>query len=137
MGRISRLILLCPQLTCIQVKTLRTASVLYERATSDRQLYRNKTRFDFEALHHSVHEYRVVDRSEEHMQQINRAETQPASPVDVSSDGTAGPNPPGGSVASFPLADIDGILDDQLPGMWPNWWSSLEDVDLSGAFSGG
>lgn len=114
------------------IKTLKTASVLYERATSDSQRYQNKTRFDFEVLHQSVHEFRVSDRSEEHMLQINQAETQPASPAVNPLEGQQGPSLQG---ASFPLADIEEILDDQTTGMWPNWWSMLEDVDLSNAFT--
>lgn len=114
------------------VKTAKNASVLFERATTDRQRYKNKSRFDFDVLHQSIHEYRIVDRSEQHMQQINRAETQPASPAEAS--GTAAQE---GVLPVFSSAGMEEVQDDLMPGMWPNWWSTLEDVDLSGAFTGG
>ena len=119
--------------TRVQVKTLRNAAVLYEAATSDRQRYRNKSRFDFDTLHQSVHEFRIVDRSEQHMQQIHRAETQPASAVDVPLEGCPVTSAlPEITLATFNWTGMDGVGDGQPPGLWPNWWSTLEDVDLPG-----
>ncbi|KHN96464.1 coiled-coil domain-containing protein MTMR15 [Metarhizium album ARSEF 1941] len=57
-----------------KIKTIHHASVLYERATEDRTRYQGRTRADFDTLHQSVHEFRVVDRSDAHTREIRGAE---------------------------------------------------------------
>lgn len=87
-------------------------------------------------LHQSIHEYRVVDRWDQHMQQIRRAEKDGASPSDSPEEEAGGrdvasPVPPAvGQLAS----DINTNFED--PGLWPNWWSMLEEADFVGAFPG-
>lgn len=120
------------------IKTIQNSSLLYERATSERRLYRGKSRFDFEVLHQSVHEYRVVDRSDQHIQQIHRAERDGAShqdsptgePSSDQEDIASQLVPPIGQLAS----DLNMNLED--PGLWPNWWSMLEEVDFTGGLPG-
>ncbi|KAH7121599.1 hypothetical protein EDB81DRAFT_700522 [Dactylonectria macrodidyma] len=114
------------------IKTIQNSSLVYERATSESRPYRGKSRRDFETLHQSIHEFRVIDRSDQHIEQIHRAEQDatnriesPIQEVEQFNGSQPGINPP-------PIVDASGSGDDQ--GLWPNWWSMLEDADFSGAF---
>ncbi|KAF4777814.1 fungal specific transcription factor domain-containing protein [Colletotrichum scovillei] len=117
------------------LKTIQNGSLMYQRATSDAQKYRGRSRFDFSVLHQSVHEFRVVDRSAQHLEEINNAERGAVStgegnnvPGDKTNQNIGGLNPQA-------LIDAVGSMDDQ--GLWPNWWSMLEDVDASEMFTMG
>ncbi|KAH7121750.1 hypothetical protein B0J13DRAFT_567218 [Dactylonectria estremocensis] len=114
------------------IKTIQNSSLLYERATSESRPYRGKTRVDFETLYQSIHEFRVIDRSDQHIEQIHRAEQDATNRVDdsiqeASQFNTVQPNINAQSGLDFGISG-----DDQ--GLWPNWWSMLEDADFSGAF---
>ncbi|KAI5458924.1 hypothetical protein BGZ63DRAFT_473743 [Mariannaea sp. PMI_226] len=118
------------------IKTIQNSSLLYERATSESRPYRGKNRFDFEVLHQSVHEYRIIDRSDLQIQQIRRAERDAASRVHVPTEGSSDAE---GLVTDeqavtnqFP-SDLNINLED--PGLWPNWWSMLEEVDFAGGLT--
>ncbi|KZL65572.1 fungal specific transcription factor domain-containing protein [Colletotrichum incanum] len=114
------------------LKTIQNGSLMYQRATSDIQKYRGRSRFDFSVLHQSVHEFRVVDRSAQHLEEINNAERISISTAEGDSLAEKQQN----NSTSFnaqALLDATGTIDDQ--GLWPNWWSMLEDVDTSELFA--
>ncbi|TDZ33647.1 putative transcriptional regulatory protein [Colletotrichum spinosum] len=116
-----------------QLKTIQNGSLMYQRITSDNQKYRGLSRFNFNVLHQSVHEFRVVDRSAQHLEEIDNAER---SAMNSPGAGPGGADRPAqittttGFVAQAP-ADSSGSMDDQ--GLWPNWWSMLEDVNMDTA----
>ncbi|EFQ31231.1 fungal specific transcription factor domain-containing protein [Colletotrichum graminicola M1.001] len=114
------------------LKTIQNGSLMYQRATSDVQRYRGRSRFDFSVLHQSVHEFRVVDRSAEHLEEINNVERSPigAAQGDLPTEKQRN-NSIGLNVQT--LVDATGTIDDQ--GLWPNWWSMLEDVNASELFA--
>ncbi|KAM5349161.1 hypothetical protein ACJ41O_008984 [Fusarium nematophilum] len=91
------------------IKTIQNASLLYKRATEDSGRYQGRSRADFETLHQSIHEYRIVDRSDQHLQQIHRAENGRAEQTHIPPSPT---NPP--------------FLDP-----FPNWWSMLQEVEFT------
>ncbi|KAI2789776.1 hypothetical protein POX_d05274 [Penicillium oxalicum] len=110
--------------------TIKHASLLYERASSDRARYQGKSRKDFDILHQSIHEFRVVDRSHQYIQEIEGAERA----TDPSTSGTT----PATNAASDSL-DLDAPLNDLLTevstyaheqGMWSHWWPSLEEMNV-------
>ncbi|KZL67810.1 fungal specific transcription factor [Colletotrichum tofieldiae] len=114
------------------LKTIQNGSLMYQRATSDIQKYRGRSRFDFSVLHQSVHEFRVVDRSAQHLEEINNAERTSIN----TAEGDSLSEKPQSNSSSFntqALLDATGTIDDQ--GLWPNWWSMLEDVDTSELFA--
>ncbi|KAL6408824.1 putative transcriptional regulatory protein PB1A11.04c [Ilyonectria robusta] len=114
------------------IKTIQNSSLLYERATSDSRPYKGKSRFDFETLHQSVHEFRIIDRSDQHIQQIHRAEQDATSQANTLTREVANLDGNSQDSSSQPLMDLGNAVDDQ--GLWPNWWSMLEEADFSGAF---
>ncbi|KAF7716625.1 Fungal Zn(2)-Cys(6) binuclear cluster domain-containing protein [Penicillium ucsense] len=110
--------------------TIKHASLLYERASSDRARYQGKSRKDFDILHQSIHEFRVVDRSHQYIQEIEGAERA----TDPSTSGTT----PMTNTASDSL-DLDAPLNDLLTevstyaheqGMWSHWWPSQEEMNV-------
>lgn len=114
-----------------QLKTIQNGSLMYQRATSDIQRYRGRSRVDFSVLHQSIHEFRVVDRSAQHLVEINNAErssigTAEGDSLSEKQQQNVGFNAQG-------LVDATGAMDDQ--GLWPNWWSLMEDVDTSEIFT--
>lgn len=113
-----------------QIKTIQHASLLYDRATADRTRYQGRTRADFDTLHQSVHEFRHVDRSDEHNREIHGAE-RPAVPV--STPTTSSPVPgqelDTNALLNQLFAEVSSNLDEQ--GAWSQWWPAIEQVDLS------
>ncbi|KAJ5988028.1 hypothetical protein N7481_003238 [Penicillium waksmanii] len=108
--------------------TIKNASLLYQRATSDRSRYQGKSRADFDVLHQSIHEFRVVDRSDQHLQEIEGAERE------------AVPVPTPATNAGTDSLDLDMPLNNLLTevstyaheqGMWSHWWGSLDDINMS------
>ncbi|OLN97093.1 putative transcriptional regulatory protein C1327.01c-like protein 1 [Colletotrichum chlorophyti] len=113
------------------LKTIQNGSLMYQRATSDSHRYRGRSRLDFSVLHQSVHEFRVVDRSAQHLEEINNAEKSSIGTAD--GDVSAERQQVSMSGLTQTLIDPSGGIDDQ--GLWPNWWSMLEDVDTSEIFT--
>ncbi|KAH8433933.1 fungal specific transcription factor domain-containing protein [Aspergillus melleus] len=112
--------------------TIEHSSLLYERAASDRHRYQGKTRADFDILHQSIHEFRVVDRSNDHIQEIEGAEraTGHAGHVSLSNipetrANTVDLDMPLGQL----LVEASAFAHDH--GAWGHWWPSLEEVDLA------
>ena len=108
--------------------TINHASILYQRASADKSRYQGKSREDFNVLHQSIHEFRVVDRADQHIREIEEADVVSASP----SNTTAAAN-------MDPDLDLDGPLSDLLneastnayeQGMWSHWWPSLDEINL-------
>ncbi|KAK1979028.1 fungal-specific transcription factor domain-containing protein [Colletotrichum cereale] len=114
------------------LKTIQNGSLMYQRATSDVQRYRGRSRLDFSVLHQSVHEFRVVDRSAQHLEEINNAERGSISAAEGDSSIEKQQNN-SSSLNAQASIDATGTVDDQ--GLWPNWWSMLEDVDTSELFA--
>ncbi|KAF3801056.1 hypothetical protein GCG54_00010335 [Colletotrichum gloeosporioides] len=114
------------------LKTIQSGSLMYKRVISNNHRYRGLSRFNFNVLHQSVHEFRVVDRSAQHLEEINNAERNSMGMAegDNSSDKEQ-QNPPAFSAQA--LIDPDGNIDDQ--GLWPNWWSMLEEVNAAEIFT--
>lgn len=112
-----------------QIKTIQHASDLYHRATLDQANFQGKSRHDFEGLHQSVHDFRVVDRSVLHTQEI---------------DGAAGPRTTRAATTTYSelldssedtnillnqlMAEVSSNLDEQ--GAWSHWWPPMEDLHL-------
>ncbi|KAJ5793822.1 hypothetical protein N7457_000421, partial [Penicillium paradoxum] len=114
------------------ITTINHASILYQRAASDKSRYQGKTRTDFNNLHQSLHEFRVPDRSDQHLQEIEGAErpTVPSSPY----------NPVPAADIESDIVDLDMPLNNLLSevnayaheqGMWSHWWPPLEEVNLA------
>lgn len=106
------------------------ASILYERAASDNSRYQGRTRTDFNILHQSLHEFRVPDRSDQHLQEIEGAERAAALPSlrDPAPVATSGSD----------ILDLDMPLNNLLSevnayaheqGMWSHWWPPLDEVN--------
>ncbi|KAG5979610.1 hypothetical protein E4U55_004954 [Claviceps digitariae] len=112
------------------IKTIRHASFLYERATEDRTRFQGKSRADFDTLHQSVHEFRVVDRSDEHNREIQGAERQSGA-GNVTSP-TVGSAPEyeldSNTLLNQLFAEVSNNLDEQ--GAWSQWWPAIGQVDL-------
>ncbi|KAL5359076.1 hypothetical protein BJX96DRAFT_164193 [Aspergillus floccosus] len=110
------------------ITTIDHASILYQRAASDKFRYQGKSREGFNVLHQSIHEFRVVDRADQHIREIEGADVVFASPSDTA------------SVANMePDLGLDGPLSDLLneastsayeQGMWSHWWPSLDEINL-------
>ncbi len=122
-----------------QIKTLQSASLLYKRASTTER-YRGRSRADFGVLHHSLHEFRVVDRSEQHTKELDCADKITATGT-VSNDfqssmetGYLSGNEDdtfwntSGLVQQF-LAEVGSHIDEQ--GAWSQWWPPVEGYSLS------
>ncbi|KYK57302.1 fungal specific transcription factor [Drechmeria coniospora] len=107
------------------------ASLLYERASNDGQRYRGRTRADFDTLHQSIHEFRVVDRSGEHNREIDGAERAAASTAQAAADAGMTTPPIQGldtnTLLNQLMAEVSSNLDEQ--GAWSQWWPPIEQVD--------
>ncbi|KAF5007728.1 hypothetical protein FDECE_5976 [Fusarium decemcellulare] len=105
------------------IKTIQNSSLLYKRAAEDSSRFRGRSRADFETLHQSIHEYRIVDRSDQHLQQIRRADRN-SSRTNENIERTAieqaqvPPSP--GAAVNPPFIDP-----------FPNWWSMLQEVEFA------
>lgn len=107
---------------------------MYERHTKDRTRYRGRTRDDFDTLHQSVHEFRVVDRTDEHNREIDGAERAAAStPLDQMTGTTSTPENrlDTNTLLNQLMAEVSSNLDEQ--GAWSQWWPPMEQVDLPAA----
>ncbi|KAE8381866.1 hypothetical protein BDV26DRAFT_278475 [Aspergillus bertholletiae] len=114
------------------VSTLTHASLLYERASANRGRYLGKSREDFDHLHQSIHEFRVVDRSNQHIQEIEGAEgaspevtySQPVQRIisNPELDNLSAP-------LTHLLTEVSNYSHEQ--GAWSQWWPTLEDIDLA------
>lgn len=110
------------------IKTIQHASLLYSRAVENRSRYQGRTRTDFDVLHQSIHEFRGVDRSDQHTQEIDGA--------DISRHADAQRQPVEGIVPEVDtntlltqlLAEVSSNLDEQ--GAWSQWWPPVEEVSL-------
>lgn len=58
-----------------KLKTIQNAKLLFEHATTKAASYANKSRLDFEALHRSAHEFRTLDRSDQDLATIHKAQS--------------------------------------------------------------
>ncbi|QPC74674.1 hypothetical protein HYE68_005426 [Fusarium pseudograminearum] len=104
------------------IKTIQNSSLLYKRATEDEGRYRGRSRADFEALHQSIHEYRIVDRSDQHLQQISHADRNSSR----RDDGNDVSVPTQGQAIS---AAVSASM--SVPDPFPNWWSMLQEVEFT------
>ncbi|PHH90190.1 hypothetical protein CDD83_4289 [Cordyceps sp. RAO-2017] len=115
------------------IKTLHHASLLYERATKDMARYRGRTRDDFDTLHQSVHEFRVVDRSDDHNRELDGVESAAvSSSPDETQEAAAPANTPErqmdtSSLLNQLLAEVSSNLDEQ--GAWSQWWPPMEQLE--------
>ncbi|KAF9765786.1 hypothetical protein IL306_001861 [Fusarium sp. DS 682] len=105
------------------IKTIQNSSLLYKRATEDAGRYRGRSRADFETLHQSIHEYRIVDRSDQHLQQISHADRNSLRREEE---------------AELPVArqvqvsnGIGAAVNASVPDPFPNWWSMLQEVEFT------
>ncbi|KAM0493937.1 hypothetical protein ACHAP8_008961 [Fusarium lateritium] len=102
------------------IKTIQNSSLLYKRATEDEGRYRGRSRADFETLHQSIHEYRIVDRSDQHLQQISHADRNSTRRED-------------GNDASMQTQGqaMNTAINASVPDPFPNWWSMLQEVEFT------
>ncbi|KAM4068061.1 fungal specific transcription factor [Hirsutella rhossiliensis] len=114
-------------------KTIRQASLLYERATKDKARYRGRTRDDFDTLHRSLHEFRVVDRSDDHHRELDGVESAAVSCSQEGMGETTGSTSTQeclvdtNSLLSQLLAEVSSNLDEQ--GAWSQWWPPVEQIE--------
>lgn len=102
--------------------------LLYGRAATEGR-YRGRTRADFDNLHQSVHEFRVVDRSEQQSQEIAEAAKTPAASDSLINtlgldDQTLDTN----TLLNQLMAEVSSNVDEQGP--WSQWWPPMEEVEL-------
>ncbi|KAK6449896.1 hypothetical protein FP744_10006146 [Trichoderma asperellum] len=113
------------------IKTLQNLSVLYRRAVTNRQKYQGATRYNFNILHQSIHEFRAVDRSARQIQEMENMETANQAPISAQKIQDRSLEP--GHVDAdnslcHLLAGFGTQADEQS--LWPQWWSNLEDIDF-------
>lgn len=97
---------------------------MYERLAANDTRYRGRTRYDYDILHHSVHEFRGVDRSDQQDREINEVE---ASIDLLPSMGTSDDAPSTDMLLSQLMTEISGNLDEQ--GVWSHWWPPMEEMN--------
>jgi hypothetical protein len=111
------------------MKTLQQATLLYGRAaTTDR--YRGRSRANFGNLHQSVHEFRVVDRSDQHSREIDgadRARTEFTHRVADDTLETSSESLDTNALLNQFLVEVGSNADEQGP--WSQWWPLMEEVD--------
>lgn len=106
--------------------------MLYGRATEDQTRYQGRSRADFDTLHQSVHEFRVVDRSDQHSREIRGAERPPAPATSPSAVQTIPEHElDTNTLLNQLFAEVSNNLDEQ--GAWSQWWPAIEQVDLQSA----
>ncbi|KAM6507963.1 hypothetical protein FSOLCH5_013163 [Fusarium solani] len=105
------------------IKTIQNSSLLYKSATEDSGRFRGRSRADFETLHQSIHEYRIVDRSDLHLQQIRRADRN--SSRDIENDDRVGREQ-----AQVPMG-LNPTGNPAFLDPFPNWWSMLQEVEFA------
>lgn len=116
-----------------QIKTLQHASLLYSRAATEGQ-YKGRTRADFHNLHQSVHEFRIIDRSKQHSQEIDEAnrevprETAVETPMVTETFGFDDQSLDTNTLLNQLLAEVSTNVDEQ--GAWSQWWPPMEEVEL-------
>jgi hypothetical protein len=112
------------------MKTLQQAKLLYGRAaTTDR--YRGRSRANFGNLHQSVHEFRVVDRSDQHSREIDgadRARTESANNAAEDTLETSSGSLEANALLNQFLVEVGSNADEQGP--WSQWWPPMEEVDV-------
>ncbi|KAM0417228.1 hypothetical protein ACHAPT_012739 [Fusarium lateritium] len=105
------------------IKTIQNSSLLYKSATEDSGRFRGRSRADFETLHQSIHEYRIVDRSDLHLQQIRRADRN-SSRYNENEERT------GREQAHVPMG-FNAATNPAFLDPFPNWWSMLQEVEFA------
>ena len=117
---------------------MKHATLLYGRAATEGR-FRGRTRADFDNLHHSMHEFRVVDRSDEQSQELSAAARPPEPVVEVVGSGGAGGSGDFGfdeqaqaldtnTLLNQLMAEVSSNVDEQ--GAWSQWWPPMEEVEL-------
>ncbi|KAI5456705.1 hypothetical protein BGZ63DRAFT_434813 [Mariannaea sp. PMI_226] len=122
------------------IKTIQSVSLLYQRATTHQAQYQGKTRADFEGLHHSIHEFRILDRSDRHMKEIQNAEggcLHPGRhPGRHPREGEAAAAAAGDGENQMPsvnpllhnfLTEMGSVMEEEIA--WSHWLPPLENVD--------
>ncbi|KAF5483230.1 hypothetical protein CGCF413_v014643 [Colletotrichum fructicola] len=109
------------------IQTIQNASTLFEQVNSNVDRYRHRSRLDFEVLHQSAHEFRTVDRSEQHMAMIHGAEQGDTQSINVGEDNNDALRD------SEDLENFDpvALLGDQA--LWPTWYSTPLENELFGS----
>jgi hypothetical protein len=114
-----------------KITTVNHASLLYQRAVVNRSRYQGKSRVDFDVLHQSIHEFRVIDRSDQHMQEIEGAEREAApSTRRLSPAVTSGSDP---LDLHMPLSNLLAEVSTHAHerGVWSHWWPNLDEINLA------
>ncbi|KAF4845384.1 hypothetical protein CGCSCA4_v006833 [Colletotrichum siamense] len=109
------------------IQTIQNASTLFEQVNSNVDRYRHRSRLDFEVLHQSAHEFRTVDRSEQHMAMIRGVEQGDTQSINVGEDDNDALRD------SEDLENFDpvALLGDQA--LWPTWYSAPLESELFGS----
>lgn len=111
-----------------KIKTIQHASLLYSRAVENRSRYQGRTRTDFDVLHQSIHEFRGIDRSDQHTQEIDGADlpeqhdTQRQDIEGISSEVDTT------TLLTQLMAEVSSNLDEQ--GAWSQWWPPVDEIAL-------
>ncbi len=111
-----------------KIKTIQQASLLYSRAVENRLRYQGRTRTDFDVLHQSIHEFRGIDRSDQHTQEIDEADVSGRTEAVRHSVDSIAPEVDTNTLLTQLLAEVSSNLDEQ--GAWSQWWPPAEDVAL-------
>jgi hypothetical protein len=106
------------------MKTFKYTNLLYERLAANESRYRGRTRYDYDVLHHSVHEFRGVDRSDQQDREINEVE---ASIDLLPSMGVNDDAPSTDMLLSQLMTEISG----NEQGVWSHWWPGMGEMDAT------
>ncbi|CAG9982799.1 unnamed protein product [Clonostachys byssicola] len=112
------------------INTIEHASLLYRRAATTGR-YRGMSRANFNGLHQSLHEFRVVDRSEQHMKEMDGVEQATDTSRDPMDDvATITDDSPDTNVLleSF-LHEVNSNMDEQGP--WSQWWPPMDEATFA------
>lgn len=79
-------------------------------------------------LHQSIHEFRGIDRSDQHTQEIDEADVSGRTEAVRHSVDSIAPEVDTNTLLTQLLAEVSSNLDEQ--GAWSQWWPPAEDVAL-------
>lgn len=95
----------------------------------NRSRYHGRTRTDFDVLHQSIHEFRGIDRSDQHTQEIDGADISKQAPQRLPMEGIV-PEVDTNTLLTQLMAEVSSNLDEQ--GAWSQWWPPVDEVALPG-----
>lgn len=102
-----------------KIKTIQSASLLYTKCTADDSRWRTKSSEDFSTLHQSIHDFFGVDKSHQHLQEIDRATASVLDAIDPYLVGMDQETIDQSTVFSSLFFNLGGEFDTH--DFWPSW----------------